>query len=66
VPLHTAVLARLEAFLPTMRAANDELSELHASDPASADIEHLSDPDAPHIEMVSHAPSHMLLVGEGP
>lgn len=49
-----------------MRAANDELSELHASDPASADIEHLSDPDAPHIEMVSHAPSHMLLVGEGP
>jgi uncharacterized membrane protein len=45
--------ARLAAFLPAMRAANEELEKKRAADPASIDVEHLADPHAPHIEMVS-------------
>ena len=46
-----AVLGRLEAFLPAMQAANEALKE---EDATSHDIEELSDPDGPHIEMVRH------------
>ena len=44
--------ARLAAFLPAMRAANEELERKRAADPTSIDMEHLADPDAQHIEMV--------------
>jgi hypothetical protein len=52
VHILASVFARLEAFLPTMREANDKLAEQHAEDPQSADIENLTDPEGQHIEMV--------------
>ena len=48
-----ALLSRLAAFLPEMHAANEQLEQRKEKDPASVDIEHLEDPDAQHIEMVS-------------
>lgn len=48
-----AVLGRLVAFLPKMRAANDALAKQCASDPTVVDIEYLEDPDDLHIEMVA-------------
>ena len=38
-----------------MKAANEALTAQCASDPTSADIEHLEDPEAQHIEMVRAA-----------
>jgi len=47
------VLARLKEFVPALRESNDALERKLSTDPsASADIEVLTDPDAPHIEMV--------------
>ena len=53
-PAHAAVFSRLEAFLPTMQAANEALAE-QADDPKRHDIEELSNPEGPHIEMVRTA-----------
>ena len=46
-----AVFARLDSFLPQMRAANEKMERETAADPESANIECLSDPEAPHIAM---------------
>ena len=51
MPPPSALLGRLAAFLPAMKAANAELEAQHANDPASVSIEHLEDPHAQHIEM---------------
>ena len=50
-----ALRARLDAFLPTLRVANEELARQQSADPSSVDIEHLSEPDEQHIEMVRSA-----------
>lgn len=47
------LFGRLEAFMPTMKAANDDLQAQHAADPASVDIEQV-DEDGQHIEMDLH------------
>lgn len=47
-----AVLDRLDAFLPSLRAANEDLECKAATDPSSVDMEHIEDPEAQHIEMV--------------
>lgn len=52
-PSSSSLRSRLEAFLPVMGAANDELLRQRAADPSSVDIEALTHPDAPHIEMVN-------------
>ena len=46
------MLSRLESFLPAMQSANEELARRCALNPEGADIEELTDPDAPYIEMV--------------
>ena len=45
------MFARLDSFLPQMRAANEKMERETAADPESANIECLSDPEAPHIAM---------------
>ena len=49
-----SLIDRLSAFLPKLRAANDELEKKRVADPESVDIEHVDDPDAQHIEMVNY------------
>lgn len=46
------VLDRLDAFLPSLATANDELAVKHAADPSSVNVEHVEDDTAQHIEMV--------------
>lgn len=56
-----AILGRLDAFLPAMRAANADLHQQQSQDPTSGSIEAEVDPDTQHIEMVCRIPHHGLL-----
>ena len=49
------MLNRLEAFLPEMRASNEQLSAAiqSAPDPSVFHVDHVSDEEEPHIAMVS-------------
>jgi hypothetical protein len=46
------VLDRVKAFLPQLQHANAELQQRAAADPASVDIENVSEDTDQHIEMV--------------
>ena len=50
-PRASAVFARLDSFLPQLKAANEKTEREAAADPDHANIECLSDPEAPHIAM---------------
>ncbi len=53
-----AVLSRLQAFLPEMKAANEALAAAleTAEDPSVFHVDHVSDEEAEHIEMVCAVP----------
>lgn len=55
LPTTSHLLARLEAFLPSLKASNEALLDQAARDPTSVDIEHLTPGDEgvepEHIEM---------------
>lgn len=46
----SALLGRLQTFLPAMQKANQELEQAVAAEPEACNIEHVTE-DAPHIEM---------------
>ena len=48
----SAVLDRLDAFLPSMRTANEDLERRAAQDPSSINVEHVEDEEQEHIAMV--------------
>ena len=55
-PTPSALLGKLEAFLPTMKRANDALEARVREDGGTngVDIEHVDDPDGERIEMVRY------------
>ena len=50
--MFTAVLDRLDQFMPSMKTANEQLEVQHASDPSSVNVEYVEDEEEQHIEMV--------------
>lgn len=48
-PSYMIVLSRVQAFLPQLKSANEELSK---ADPSKLNIENLEDEDERYIEMV--------------
>ena len=51
-PIPCTVLSRVQAFLPALEAANNDLAHKAKADPSSVDIEHISNNAERYIEMV--------------